>query len=328
MNKKVKRAFYRMITLVCFIISISYIHPSDFIKAGVINYYEDTSAKQAYANMGIKVPFKVIKQDITEIAITSNANCNVTATLYDNNLQVFERQIFTPDMAEYNKVNGAYIYKWYPSVKYGASYDLEVIFSESTSYQLKVGPLVSTINKKSATITKGFKVTLDVEGEPVIKWKSSNTKVATVSKGVVTGKGKGTATITATLSSGKTLKSKITVKNNEYIKTKKTLKKSKLGQTAQVYKAYYSKGKIVLKVHLVNNWDAKYNQLEKINITLKTKKGDVIGTYKSPKKNLKISPNSTKDITLEINKPKDKYADLRKAKVNVKMTFGYRERNY
>ena len=103
---------------------------------------------------------------------------------------------------------------------------------------------------------------------------------------------------------------------------------SKLGQTAQVYKAYYSKGKIVLKVHLVNNWDAKYNQLEKINITLKTKKGDVIGTYKSPKKNLKISPNSTKDITLEINKPKDKYADLRNAKVNVKMTFGYRERNY
>ena len=79
-----------------------------------------------------------------------------------------------------------------------------------------------TLNKKTATLTKkGATVTLKATAKPSnannrkITWKSSNTKVATVSgNGKVTAVANGTATITATAAdgSGKKANCKITVK--------------------------------------------------------------------------------------------------------------------
>lgn len=79
-----------------------------------------------------------------------------------------------------------------------------------------------TLNAKKATIGIGEKKTLKATVSPKgassqIAWSSSKTKVATVSdKGVVTGKKKGTAVITATAADGSNKKAtcKVTVKNS------------------------------------------------------------------------------------------------------------------
>lgn len=76
-----------------------------------------------------------------------------------------------------------------------------------------------TLNKTSATIWNGDKLTLKATVTPSdasqnVTWKSSNINVATVSNGVVTGIGKGTATITATTADGTNLNSSCNVTVN------------------------------------------------------------------------------------------------------------------
>ena len=72
------------------------------------------------------------------------------------------------------------------------------------------------LNKTSATLFKGNKLTLSKTVTPansnqICTWSSSNTKIATVSDGVVTAKAAGTATITVKTSNGKTATCKVTV---------------------------------------------------------------------------------------------------------------------
>lgn len=79
------------------------------------------------------------------------------------------------------------------------------------------------LSKKSISLNKGKKYTLKVSIAPknaankAVVWKSSNTKIATVSsKGVVTAKSAGTATITATAKDGSRKKAscKVTIKGS------------------------------------------------------------------------------------------------------------------
>ena len=72
------------------------------------------------------------------------------------------------------------------------------------------------LNKTTATLFKGNKLTLSKTVTPansnqICTWSSSNTKIATVSDGVVTAKAAGTATITVKTSNGKTATCKVTV---------------------------------------------------------------------------------------------------------------------
>ena len=117
------------------------------------------------------------------------------------------------------------------------------------------------INKTKATGYVGKTTTLKVSGtKKAVKWKTSNKKVATVSsKGKVTAKKAGSATITAKVS-GKSYKCKVTVKNPSLNKSKATLEEGKTltlkltGATAKSYKSsntsvatVSSKGKITAK---------------------------------------------------------------------------------
>lgn len=78
------------------------------------------------------------------------------------------------------------------------------------------------INKTSISLKAGQTFALKVTNGAAKKWTSSNTKIAGVtSKGVVTGLKKGTATITATLYSGKKLTCKVNVTTNPTINKKK-----------------------------------------------------------------------------------------------------------
>lgn len=88
------------------------------------------------------------------------------------------------------------------------------------------------ISAKSASLKAGATKTLKVTGASVKSWTSSNKKVATVKKGKVTALTKGSATITATLSNGKKLTSKIKVTTNPKLKKKSVT--VKLGKTVKV----------------------------------------------------------------------------------------------
>lgn len=100
------------------------------------------------------------------------------------------------------------------------------------------------LNKKKVTVVKGKTVKLAATISPAdttdrtVKWKSSNKKVATVDKnGRVKGKKKGTATISATTSNGRTFKCKVTVKNPVRVKSIKLNKKKatvKVGKTTKL----------------------------------------------------------------------------------------------
>ena len=137
----------------------------------------------------------------------------------------------------------------------------------------KVAPTGITLNKSKGTIRSTRTVTLKATISPsnatdkTVTWKSSNTKVATVSNGKILGKKAGTATITATTSNGKTAKYTVTVKQvriamignskthtsngsvyDTFVKVMKNggfdadIKKSTVGGTSLVEKA---RGKIV-----------------------------------------------------------------------------------
>lgn len=73
------------------------------------------------------------------------------------------------------------------------------------------------LSKTKLSLKKGKSATLKATavnspGDKVKSWKSSNTKVATVKSGKVTGKKKGTATITVTMKSGAKATCKVTIK--------------------------------------------------------------------------------------------------------------------
>lgn len=91
-------------------------------------------------------------------------------------------------------------------------------FKASCSVWVKREVTKITLNKSSVTVDAGKTVTVTPTLLPknatdkTVKWKSSDTKVATVSsKGVITGVSRGTATITATAESGLKKTCKVTV---------------------------------------------------------------------------------------------------------------------
>ncbi len=97
--------------------------------------------------------------------------------------------------------------------------------TETQTSGSKLTPTIKT-NASSIKLKKGqFTTKLTVSGlangDSVKSWKSSNTKIVTVtSKGKITGKKVGSATVTITLASGKTKKIKVTVQKTAVKTTK------------------------------------------------------------------------------------------------------------
>ncbi|MCI8408837.1 MAG: hypothetical protein HFJ09_06145 [Lachnospiraceae bacterium] len=175
-------------------------------------------------------------------------------------------------------------------------------------------PVIST---KAFTITAGQKRTLKVTGKAgKVTWKTNKKSVATVSsKGVVTAKKAGKATITASVDGCK-LTCNVTVKKNEY--SASSVSNSQVGyggwfNTTKI--SYNKKGQLVCKIQIVNNSTYNIEELRNFNITVRDKNGAVIGSQKIGKKSIFIYSGSNKTITVTIpkNKVKKKNADLRVA---------------
>ncbi len=118
------------------------------------------------------------------------------------------------------------------------------------SYKCKIKVEAPSISTKERTLTKGKTVTLKIKNTTQkVKWSTNNKKVATVnSKGLVTAKGKGTATITAKVGNSK-YKCKIIVETPSISKKTLTINKGdtyvlKMNNTTQDITWYSSNSNV------------------------------------------------------------------------------------
>ena len=144
-----------------------------------------------------------------------------------------------------------------------------------SSFAVPVKVETPTINKSKLTLDKGKTYTLKVNSTRPVKWKSSNTSVATVnSSGKVTAKKKGSAVITATLND-RTLSCTVKVQQNPIINCPSSITVD-LGQTV-TYKITagdlfdYSSTKGNVSVDILPN---KYSAGDTLTMTIK---GETVG---------------------------------------------------
>lgn len=190
-----------------------------------------------------------------------------------------------------------------------------------TSTPTPAPKLAPSIDSKTLTITKGFKDQIKIlnAGGARITYKSSNAKVAAVdSKGKVTAKKKGTATITVKTSTGFTIPCKVIVKDNVYTVRKVAVSALPAGSFGvNVYKmSYDKKGNLVLKARMLNNRGYKAKYLKNFKITVKNGKGKKIGVYSAKKLTINLKSGKSKAYTFKIKKSKlkiKKTQDLRNA---------------
>lgn len=135
----------------------------------------------------------------------------------------------------------------------------------------KVTVKALNLNYKNATITEGFTRQLKLSGKGKISWTSSNKKVAVVSsKGKVTAKSQGKATITAKRG-GKKYTCKITVRDN---KKSFPLYSSKVSDYPsnniyiEVTKIYKSGGSYVAECMITNNNYGKIQEITSADINV------------------------------------------------------------
>lgn len=170
------------------------------------------------------------------------------------------------------------------------------------------GPVTAITLPQKATVTKGKKLKLEpnrvnsYETLTGMKWNTSNKSVATVnSNGVVTGKKKGTATITCTLKNGKKYKCKITVKDNIYkgeTYSKLDVRDYTYGQVClEPLKMYYSGKKLKVECALLNNRVFKAKKFTWITLTVYDSNNKVIAKNKFKNINLNINGYGKKKMT-------------------------------
>ncbi|MGN0476936.1 MAG: Ig-like domain-containing protein [Ruminococcus sp.] len=145
------------------------------------------------------------------------------------------------------------------------------------------------LTSSSAILMSGATKTIKAVGGTVKAWTTSNKNVATVNNGKITALNKGTATVTATLTTGKKLSCKVIVKTSP--KLSKTTVKVKKGGTATV--------KVIGKAATINN---KYTNTKGAKITSKANATTLkIKGLKKGTTTLKIKVNGVKTLSLKVN---------------------------
>lgn len=189
------------------------------------------------------------------------------------------------------------------------------------------------ISKNDGTVTVGKKLVLhvyDASSKPV--WKSSNSKVASVSsKGVVTGKKIGSATITAVIK-GKSYSCKIKVMENACLLYDNSSDYSEPNLGLCITKIYYSGKSLVLEGYAVNNTSEKVTNIVNLQLTLNTVLQtfnnnftknifNTIAEQKITDYKLNLSPHSKEKVKFVIDSKnvKSENIDLR----NVELSVGY-----
>ena len=189
-----------------------------YIKATAV----DGSKKYAQCKVTVKQPVTAVKLNATAKTLNRGSRTVLKATIYPTNANVR-----TVSWKSFNTRVATVTSKGVVTAKSkGVTYVRATAKDGSRKYaqcKITVKQPVTTVklNVKAKTLKRGAKLTLKATVSPsnanvrTVSWKSTNTRVATVtSKGVVTAKAKGTAYIRATAKDGsrKYAQCKITVK--------------------------------------------------------------------------------------------------------------------
>lgn len=256
---------------------------------------------------------------------------NCTLKVYTSSGELYGEKTILSTELDYSDEIGLYYYDLGCSNMPSGDYTVKLTFDADVQFAfgVDVEKIVATISQKSLTLTAGFTKKLKVDNTTdTVTWSSNKKSVATVSsKGVVTAKKAGTATITAKTKSGQKLTCKVTVKANTYKETKYSTSNVSYGDCIlQVYRASYaSNGDLVLKCRLINNSGHKTTSLKNLKIKFTTDAGKTIGTYSVKSKSMSLSSGSTKDfsVTIKKSKLKIKKADLRNSTYSTSGTYNY-----
>lgn len=232
-------------------------------------------------------------------------------------------------IAEYDPYNYAYVKSFAWSYPAAGNYTISLTFAAETTYAILglQGPAVPqptpptsptqqpvktptpSLNAQSVTLTAGFSQTISTYNATGVTWSSSNSSVATVSNGKITGKKPGKATISAKTASGYTMTCSVTVKKNEYSVKKLGVKKVTYGKSGiDIYKVSYDKkGNLILKTRVLNNSNYKLKELRNVKIKIKDNNGKTIATYSAKKiKKVNLKAGKAKAYTFKIKKSKVK----------------------
>ena len=146
-----------------------------------------------------------------------------------------------------------------------------------------------SVNPTSGTlyVDGTVKITVKTNASGKVTWKSSNTGVATVTNGVVTGKKAGTATITASIS-GKTATYKVTVKDR--------------GISARVDQVYVGKKATVKVTAYGVSGTAKFKS-SNTKVATVNSKGVITGKKAGTTKITVTVGKYKKDLTVKVKKP-------------------------
>lgn len=292
------------------------------------NYMLEASGA-ATAGVPIEATFTMQSSGVAQFAIAVATQCNVTYSFRNSAGEtVYGPKTFLESDSQWSSTGSYPAFAFAVNVPQG-TYTISVTFDvDQLAYAVLGQPdltstpkLAPTIDSKTLTITKGFKDQIKIlnAGGARITYKSSNAKVAAVnSKGKVTAKKKGTATITVKTSTGFTIPCKVIVKDNVYTVRKVAVSALPAGSFGvNVYKmSYDKKGNLVLKARMLNNRGYKAKYLKNFKITVKNGKGKKIGVYSAKKLTINLKSGKSKAYTFKIKKSKlkiKKTQDLRNA---------------
>ena len=293
------------------------------VSAATDESYMLEASGAATAGVPIEATFTMQSSGVAQFAIAVATQCNVTYSFRNSAGEtVYGPKTFLESDSQWSSTGSYPAFAFAVNVPQG-TYTISVTFDvdqlayavlgqpDLTSTPTPTPKLAPTIDSKTLTITKGFKDQIKIlnAGGARITYKSSNAKVAAVnSKGKVTAKKKGTATITVKTSTGFTIPCKVIVKDNVY-----TVRKV----AVSVYKmSYDKKGNLVLKARMLNNRGYKAKYLKNFKITVKNGKGKKIGVYSAKKLTINLKSGKSKAYTFKIKKSKlkiKKTQDLRNA---------------
>ena len=287
---------------------------SSNMQEEVWGYYETTLSPEP----GYKINYISVKQGVENMDVINNGdgtytfrnnggfinNLTITATAIPSSPKLTLNMIYTnAGSSRAVKVIDGTVKSWSTSNKNVATVNngkvtavgkgtATITATLTTGKKLTCKVTVTTSPRLTSTnisLKSGISKTIKAVGGTVKIWTTSNKNVATVKDGKITALSKGTAKVTATLTTGKKLSCKVTVTTAPRLS--KTTVKVKKGGTATV--------KVSGKVATINN---KYRNTKVAKITSKTNATTLkIKGLKKGTTSIKIKVNGVKTLNLKVN---------------------------
>ncbi len=297
----------------------------------------------AVCRVTVTVPAESITIGQTSLTLEKGETCTLVAKVYPQDTTDKSVKWSTSDLSVVS-VNGGKITAKAPGT---AIITASTANGKTASYTVKVVIMPESIklDKSSLTLEKGksqnLKVTLNPGNttEKAVTWSTSNSNVVTVSKGKITAKAAGTATVTVSTVNGKTAKCtiKVIVKPTsvKLSKTSVTLGKGKTYTLkAELYPKDTTEKKITWtssnnKVLSVSNGKLTAKSLGTATITVKTSNGKtakctvkvaILATsVKLSKTTVSIAKGKTYKLTATVNPNNTTYKNVTWTSSNTKV---------